>query len=64
MTPPAALLSIRNLRKEYRPGQPVLKDISLDVDGDGLTAIIGPSGTGKRTTRVTLRTARGQPRKS
>ena len=44
-----ALLSIRDLRKEYRPGQAVLKDISLDVDGRGLTAIIGPSGTGKST---------------
>ena len=44
-----AVLSIRNLRKEYRPGQPVLKDISLDVSGEGVTAIIGPSGTGKST---------------
>ena len=44
-----ALLSIRNLRKEYRAGQPVLKDISLDIDGNGVTAIIGPSGTGKST---------------
>ncbi|MBL8588903.1 MAG: phosphonate ABC transporter ATP-binding protein [Methylobacteriaceae bacterium] len=45
----SALLSIRHLRKEYRPGQPVLKDISLDIDARGLTAIIGPSGTGKST---------------
>ena len=44
-----ALLSIRHLRKEYRAGQPVLKDISLDIDARGLTAIIGPSGTGKST---------------
>jgi phosphonate transport system ATP-binding protein len=44
-----AVLSIRNLRKEYRAGQPVLKDISLDVGGEGVTAIIGPSGTGKST---------------
>jgi phosphonate transport system ATP-binding protein len=42
-------LVIRNLRKEYRPGQPVLKDISLTVEGRGMTAIIGPSGTGKST---------------
>ena len=27
----SAVLSIRNLRKEYRPGQPVLKNISLDI---------------------------------
>ena len=44
-----SLLSIRNLSKEYRPGQPVLKDISLDIDASGVTAIIGPSGTGKST---------------
>lgn len=43
------VLSLRHLRKEYRPGQPVLKDISLNFDAQGLTAIIGPSGTGKST---------------
>jgi phosphonate transport system ATP-binding protein len=42
-------LVIRNLRKEYRVGQPVLKDISFVVEGRGMTAIIGPSGTGKST---------------
>jgi phosphonate transport system ATP-binding protein len=42
-------LVIRNLRKEYRPGQPVLNNISLEVQGRGVTAIIGPSGTGKST---------------
>ena len=47
-TLPGTLL-IRNLRKEYRAGEPVLKDITLTVEGRGLTAIIGPSGTGKST---------------
>jgi phosphonate transport system ATP-binding protein len=42
-------LRIRNLRKEYRAGEPVLRDVSLTVEGHGLTAIIGPSGTGKST---------------
>src|SRR5215207_4673492 len=42
-------LVIRNLRKEYRPGTPVLQDISLDIAGRGITAVIGPSGTGKST---------------
>jgi len=42
-------LVIRNLRKEYRAGQAVLKDVSLTVAGRGMTAIIGPSGTGKST---------------
>jgi phosphonate transport system ATP-binding protein len=42
-------LVIRNLRKEYRAGTPVLKDVSLTIEGRGMTAIIGPSGTGKST---------------
>jgi phosphonate transport system ATP-binding protein len=42
-------LVIKNLCKEYRAGQPVLKDVSLTVAGRGMTAIIGPSGTGKST---------------
>src|SRR6476620_8730505 len=42
-------LGIRNLRKEYRPGHPVLRDVSVTVPGRGMTAIIGPSGTGKST---------------
>jgi phosphonate transport system ATP-binding protein len=42
-------LVIRNLCKEYRAGQLVLKNVSLNVPGRGLTAIIGPSGTGKST---------------
>jgi phosphonate transport system ATP-binding protein len=42
-------LLIRKLRKEYRPGVPVLKDIDLAIPGRGMTAVIGPSGTGKST---------------
>jgi phosphonate transport system ATP-binding protein len=42
-------LIIRNLRKEYRAGTPVLNDLSLTIEGRGLTAIIGPSGAGKST---------------
>ncbi|MEH3063211.1 MAG: phosphonate ABC transporter ATP-binding protein [Methylobacterium radiotolerans] len=45
---PRALV-IRGLTKAYRAGQPVLKGIDLVVPGTGLTAIIGPSGTGKST---------------
>lgn len=43
------LLSISGLYKEYRSGEPVLKNINLDIDASGVTAIIGPSGTGKST---------------
>src|SRR6201995_1083832 len=42
-------LVVRNLTKEYRRGQPVLRGIDLTFPGSGLTAIIGPSGTGKST---------------
>lgn len=47
-TNPGAL-RIRHLVKEYSPGTPVLKSVDLSVEGTGLTAIIGPSGTGKST---------------
>jgi len=43
------MLSIRHLAKSYVPGKPVLNDINLDIAARGITAIIGPSGTGKST---------------
>lgn len=50
---PAALqpaaLEFRRLGKSYLPGHPVLHEIDLAIQGQGLTAIIGPSGTGKST---------------
>ena len=42
-------LVIRGLSKEYRAGVLVLRNVSLTIEGHGLTAIIGPSGTGKST---------------
>jgi phosphonate transport system ATP-binding protein len=42
-------LEIRRLSKEYRRGMPVLRDVDLRVSANGITAIIGPSGTGKST---------------
>jgi phosphonate transport system ATP-binding protein len=42
-------LVLRGLTKEYRKGFPVLNGIDLVLPGSGLTAIIGPSGTGKST---------------
>jgi phosphonate transport system ATP-binding protein len=42
-------LVIRGLVKEYVPGKPVLRGIDLSVAPEGITAIIGPSGTGKST---------------
>jgi len=49
LNPVSGSLSIRGLTKEYVPGKPVLKAINLNIVGTGLTAIIGPSGTGKST---------------
>jgi phosphonate transport system ATP-binding protein len=43
------MLSLRRLSKEYVRGKPVLRDINLDVAARGITAVIGPSGTGKST---------------
>jgi phosphonate transport system ATP-binding protein len=45
---PRALV-LRGLTKEYRKGSLVLRGIDLVLPGSGLTAIIGPSGTGKST---------------
>ena len=45
---PAALV-IRRLAKEYLPGKPVLRGIDLEFAPRGITAVIGPSGTGKST---------------
>ena len=45
----AGQLHIKGLVKEYRAGSPVLRGIDLRLEGTGLTAIIGPSGTGKST---------------
>ena len=44
-----AALAIRGLVKAYVRGTPVLNGITLDIASNGITAIIGPSGTGKST---------------
>jgi phosphonate transport system ATP-binding protein len=46
---PDRSLRLVGLRKEYVRGAPVLRDVSIDFAGKGMTAIIGPSGTGKST---------------
>ena len=45
----SAILQISGLTKAYKPGTPVLRGIDLRFADSGLTAIIGPSGTGKST---------------
>jgi phosphonate transport system ATP-binding protein len=43
------MLQLRHLSKEYVAGKPVLTDINLEIAARGITAVIGPSGTGKST---------------
>jgi phosphonate transport system ATP-binding protein len=45
----SAALVIRGLVKEYVRGKRVLDGITLEFAPSGLTAVIGPSGTGKST---------------
>jgi phosphonate transport system ATP-binding protein len=45
----AVALSVRGLVKEYVAGRRVLDGITLDFAPRGITAVIGPSGTGKST---------------
>jgi phosphonate transport system ATP-binding protein len=49
MTSPDTVLSIRHLSKSYSAGHPVLSDVSLEFMVRTITAVIGPSGTGKST---------------
>ena len=43
------MLKLAHLAKSYVAGKPVLVDINLEIEAQGITAIIGPSGTGKST---------------
>ncbi len=43
------MLRIQNLNKSYTASKPILQGINLHIEGSGLTAIIGASGTGKST---------------
>ena len=47
--PSAAAVVLQDLVVAYQPGKPVLKGISLEIADSSVTAIIGPSGTGKST---------------
>ena len=43
------LLQVKELKKEYVSGNPILKGVDFSIEEAGLVAIIGPSGTGKST---------------
>jgi ATP-binding cassette subfamily B protein/subfamily B ATP-binding cassette protein MsbA len=48
-TPVAGCLRVEGLSFEYRDGQPVLNDISLDIQPGTRVALVGASGAGKST---------------
>ncbi len=43
------MLKLKHLGKSYVAGKPVLTDVNIEIAAQGITAIIGPSGTGKST---------------
>jgi len=49
MNAASTALSVRGLVKEYVRGKKVLDGITIDFAASGLSAVIGPSGTGKST---------------
>ncbi|MEU8896796.1 ABC transporter ATP-binding protein [Nocardia sp. NPDC048505] len=49
VTPGAPTVTFENVEFGYRPGEPVLSDLSFTVPAGTTTAIVGPSGSGKTT---------------
>ncbi|MEC9403014.1 MAG: ATP-binding cassette domain-containing protein, partial [Pseudomonadota bacterium] len=43
------MLKITSLVKRYGAGDPVLKDLDLEVPGEEVVSVIGSSGAGKST---------------
>jgi ATP-binding cassette, subfamily B, bacterial len=50
LPPGAGRIEFRNVRFGYRPGREVLHGVSFVVEPGSVTALVGPSGTGKTTT--------------
>ncbi|MBR0032787.1 MAG: amino acid ABC transporter ATP-binding protein [Treponema sp.] len=44
-----SIISVKNIKKTFSDGVPVLKNISFDVEQGEILGIIGPSGSGKST---------------
>ena len=43
------MLQVKNLEFYYRPGRPVLHDVSFQLDKGEILCLLGPNGTGKTT---------------
>ncbi len=48
-TSAAPVARLEGVRFGYGPDRPVLEDVSFEIPGSGLTALVGPSGAGKST---------------
>ena len=46
---PAGAIAFENVAFEYRPGEPVLQDITMEIPAGSVVALVGPSGAGKTT---------------
>lgn len=44
-----AVVRVRDLTISYRPGQPVVEGVSLEIASGQIASLIGPSGSGKST---------------
>lgn len=47
--PAVPVARLDRVRFGYGPDRPVLEDVSFEIPGPGLTALVGPSGAGKST---------------
>ena len=46
---PTGAITFENVTFEYRPGEPVLRDITMEIPAGSVVALVGPSGAGKST---------------
>ncbi len=46
---PRGAISFQDVSFEYRPGEPVLQDINVEIPAGSVVALVGPSGSGKTT---------------